>query len=333
MNEQKGFLLFLIALLGGVTFLMIKPFFTYVLGAIILAFIMFPLHRRFSKYTKSSVSSAAVVTVAIVVAIVPLILVTGAVIDDARDLANQIDDFEAVNMTEVEKRIEQFTGEDVDLESNLEQAVREFSSVTLGSFSQLVNLFTNLAIGVSLMLFLLYYFIKDGESLVTWVKGVLPLPPEIQDKLQRRMNLTTWAVIKGHVLVAVLQGLIAGFGLYVAGVPNFFFWTFVMLILSFLPIIGSFLVWGPAAIYLILIDQVSAGLFLLAYGAVVVGLTDNFVRPLVVDKSAEMHPASIIMGVLGGVYVFGAPGLFIGPIIIGALKSLIMVFKNNYKDL
>lgn len=333
MNEQKGFLLFLIALLGGVTFLMVKPFFTYVLGAIILAFMLYPLHQRFSRMVGGAASSAAMVTFAMILAVLPLILVTGAVIDDAQDLASQIDGFEAVNITAIEQSIEEYTGQNVDLADNLRTAVQEFSSVTFGSFSQLINLLTNLAIGFSLMVFLLYYLLKDGDSLVAWVREVLPLPPEIQDRLHERINLTTWAVIKGHVLVALLQGLVAGIGLYIAGVPNYFFWTFVMLILAFIPIIGSFLVWGPAAVYLIIIDRVPAGLFLLLYGAIVVGLTDNFVRPLVVDKSAEIHPASIIIGVLGGVYVFGAPGLFIGPIIIGVFKALVLVFKNNYKDL
>lgn len=106
-----------------------------------------------------------------------------------------------------------------------------------------------------------------------------------------------------------------------------------MVLLSFLPIVGPFIVWGPAVAYLASIGSIFEALFLAAYGLTVVGLTDNIMGPLVVDKSSELHPAVIIIGVLGGVYLFGAPGLFIGPIILGVLRSTLVVFRNNYSEL
>lgn len=333
MNEQRGFLVLFIVAVGAVAGLMLKPFLPYVMGAAILGFILRPLHERISPYIGEVASAVSLVFLTLFLAILPMFLGVTVVLDDAQDLSSRIGELETIDLSQIDQRLEEITGEEFNIEENVRDTIRSFASITFGSLSQVFNLVLNLAIGLSLMLFLLYYFIKDGEGLVAWMKDTVPLPEEIQDSLIRRTNITTWAVVKGHVLVAIAQGLVAGIGLYVAGVPNPYFWTFVMTILAFLPIVGSFIIWGPAAVYLIAIDNIAAGLFLLLYGAVVVGLTDNFLRPLVVDKSAEIHPAVIIIGVLGGVYLFGAPGLFIGPVIFGVLRAALVVFKNNYDEL
>lgn len=333
MNEQRGFLVLFIVAIGALAGLMLKPFLPYVMGAAILGFILRPLHRRMKPYIGEIASAGSLVFLTLFLAILPMFLGVTVVLDDAQDLSSRIGELETIDLSQIDQRLEEITGEEFNIEENVRNAIRGFASITFGSISQFFNLVLNLAIGLSLMLFLLYYFIKDGMHLVDWMKDIVPLPEDIQDSLIRRTNITTWAVVKGHVLVAIAQGLVAGVGLYIAGVPNPYFWTFVMTILAFLPIVGSFIIWGPAGVYLIAIDYIAAGLFLLVYGAIVVGLTDNFLRPIVVDKSAEIHPAVIIIGVLGGVYLFGAPGLFIGPVIFGILRAALVVFKNNYSEL
>lgn len=333
MNEQRGFLVLFIVAIGALAALMLKPFLPYVMGAAILGFILRPLHEKIRPYIGSVASAASLVFLTLFLAILPMFLGVTVVLDDAQDLSSRVGELETIDLSQIDQRLEDITGEEFNIEQNVRNAIRGFASVTFGNISQVFNLVLNLTIGLSLMLFLLYYVIKDGKHFVDWMKEIVPLPVEIQDSLIRRTNVTTWAVVKGHVLVALAQGLVAGIGLYIAGVPNPYFWTFVMTILAFLPIVGSFIIWGPAAVYLIAIDQIASGIFLLVYGAIVVGLTDNFLRPIVVDKSAEIHPAVIIIGVLGGVYLFGAPGLFIGPVIFGVLRSALVVFKNNYEEL
>jgi len=333
MNEQRGFLVFFIVAIAAVAGLMLKPFLPYVMGAAILGFILKPLDRKIRPYFGEVASAGSLVFLTLFLAILPMFLGVTVVLDDAQDLSSRIGDLETIDLSLIDQRLEEITGEEFNIEENIRNAIRGFASITFGSISQIFNLVLNLAIGLSLMLFLLYYFIKDGSDLLVWLKDIVPLPEDIQDSLIKRTNVTTWAVVKGHVLVALAQGLVAGIGLYIAGVPNPYFWTFVMTMMAFLPIVGSFIIWGPAAVYMIAIDHIVAGLFLLLYGTVVVGLTDNFLRPLVVDKSAEIHPAVIIIGVLGGVYLFGAPGLFIGPVIFGVLRASLVVFKNNYAEL
>ncbi|MFB6213188.1 MAG: AI-2E family transporter [Candidatus Nanohaloarchaea archaeon] len=332
MEAEKTFLAVLVAVLSAATWLMVKPFLAYVLFAVLLAFILYPLQKRIEPVTGARVSAFLLMLFAVAAAVLPLSIATAAVIQDAQDFTQDLNQTDVINTTQVEQIIKDRTGRSIDVETTIDNAVREFTSATFGSFSEFVNLLTSLAIGMTLMLFLLYYFLKDGDEMVAWIKQIIPMPEPVKEGLYRRTDKTTWAVIKGHVLVAVAQGLIAGLGLFIAGVPNYVFWTFMMVVLGFIPLVGSFMVWGPASVYLFLVDRHAAGIFLLVYGVIVVGLTDNVLRPIVVDRSAELHPAVIMIGVIGGVYIFGAPGLFFGPILLGVFKSVILVVKNNYEN-
>jgi predicted PurR-regulated permease PerM len=126
--------------------------------------------------------------------------------------------------------------------------------------------------------------------------------------------------------------VLAGIGLVVAGVPNALLWTVVMVVLSLLPIVGSFLVWGPAAVYLFVVGRPVAAALLALYGTVIVGVSDDYLRPIVVDRYAHVNPSVIILGVVGGIYVMGFMGIFFGPIIIGALRATLDVFREQYGD-
>jgi predicted PurR-regulated permease PerM len=333
MNEKKIFLSLAAGLFGLIVFMMAEPFLGYIIGAGLLAFLLYPLHRRISKLLPDRISGFLVVIIGVTVLIVPFMFAAVAVFEDARTIVDDVNRTDFVDTGELEERVFELTGRDIDIRENADRVFRRATSATLGGVSGFVRFFTHFTIGITIMVFLMYYLIVDGKQLVEWIRAIIPLSDEIQDSLFGEMKMTSWAVIKGHVMVAIIQGLVAGLGLFLTGVPNHFFWTFVMILLGFIPIFGTFVIWGPAAIYLFLIGDVSGALFLTIYGLVVVSLTDNIIRPFAVDRGSNLHPAVILIGVIGGVYVFGAVGLFIGPIIIGIFKSILLVFKNNYEDL
>ena len=153
------------------------------------------------------------------------------------------------------------------------------------------------------------------------------------DRLFERIDRTIWDVVIGHISVALIQSPIAGAGLYVAGIPNVVFRTFVMAVLALLPLIGAFLVWGPAAVYLVLIGDVTTGVLLAVYGIAVVSMVDNYARPIVIDQRATLNPGVILVGVFGGVYTIGFTGLFVGPIVLGVFAATLQTFKREYDRL
>ncbi|MFQ3274969.1 MAG: putative PurR-regulated permease PerM [Candidatus Nanohaloarchaea archaeon] len=333
MNERKIFLFLLAAIFGSIAFMMAEPFIGYIIGAGLLAFLLYPLHERLAHYIPDRVSGFLVVVIGITVLIVPFLFAAMAVFEDARDIVNDVNRTEFIDTGEIEQKVFDLTGREIDVEQNVNELFQRFTAISLGGFSEFVRFFTHFTIGVTIMMFLMYYLIVDGKEFVDWVKAIIPLPGDIQESLFDDIEMTSWAVIKGHVMVAIIQGLVAGLGLFLTGVPNYFFWTFVMILLGFIPIFGTFLIWGPAAIYLFVTGDISSAVFLAIYGTIIVSLTDNIIRPFAVDRGSNLHPAVILIGVIGGVYIFGAVGLFIGPIMLGIFKSVLLVFKNNYEDL
>lgn len=330
MELENVFLGGLSILLLFISFLMASPFLGYLIAALIISFILYPLQVRLRTYIGPNFSSGLLIIIFIGLILTPFVLGLNAVIGDASEIVNNIDRMETIDFTDIEEFITGYTGQEIDIKSELKDTLRSFTSIAVGGFSQIINVISGIVIGGLISIFAIFYILRDGEKLMKWLKDITPVEKELQDELYSKASLMTWSVLKGHVLVAIVTGFIGGLGLYATGIPNVAFWTFIMILLSFIPIIGAFLVWAPASAYLVLIDRPLAALFLFMYGLIIVSLSDNILRPYLVDKRADIHPAAILLGVIGGVYVFGAVGLFIGPVIFGFTKTVVEVLMANY---
>lgn len=333
MKRQKAFLLVASILAGFAAFLMLSPFMSYLLTGVLLAFVFYPLHRRVKPKLGDTGSAALMIVLTLVAAVLPFVIVLGAVGSDAANLLSSIRGSEIEVLSQAELLVENYTGQEVELQDYLKDGVRKLASLIAGSLSGALGFAADVSIGVSLMLFLQFYALRDGKSFVDWTREFDFMPDRLQDELYDKTSNSTWAVIKGHVFIAVAIGILSGIGLFLTGVPNPFFWTFVMVLMGFIPLIGTAFIWIPASIYLFLNGQVGMAAVLFIYSAVVSTLADNFLRPFLVDESADIHPFFIIAGVVGGIGVFGPTGLFIGPVIFGVLKSLLNMVKEEYEDL
>ncbi len=328
-NRQQGTLLVFLAVLVVLSAQLVLPYLQFVLLAVLLAFVLTPLQRRLESSLSPLVSALTLVILALLGGILPLLVVLGLVAEDARRVLEETDT-DAFPPEPFESLAEEFG---VDLEGVIFEQARELGIGILERGPELVAGATHIAIGVGLTLFLLYYLLKDGDRLVAWLEDILPLPPRIQRELRADLSDVTWAVLAGHVLIAALEGTIAGLGLFATGIPNATLWTAVMIVLSLIPLVGAFLVWGPASLYLFLTGEPTLAVGLAIYSAIVVGVADDYLRPLVVDRFADLSPAVIIVGVLGGVTAFGLMGLFFGPILLGALVATLSVFDEHYESL
>lgn len=330
MDTERIFLLGLAALLVFLSVLMVLPFVGYLIAAVILAFILKPLQERMKPTLGPIISTLLVIMLFIGAMLAPFAFAVGAVLEDASALIDDIGDVEAVDFTEIEQMIFNLTGQEVNLESEIAEGLERFTDIALGGFTQVLDFLTGLAVGLLIMMFVLFYLIKDGDKLYSWLLDVTPVDRSQQERLYSKASLMTKSILKGHVLVAIIEGLIGGIALYIVGIPNVAFWTFMMILLCFIPIVGAFLIWAPASIYLLVIGEPISALFLFLYGVAVISPADNLLRPYLVDKEAEIHPAAVLIGVIGGVYVFGAVGLFIGPVIFGFSKTVLDVVMEDY---
>jgi predicted PurR-regulated permease PerM len=150
--------------------------------------------------------------------------------------------------------------------------------------------------------------------------------------LQRFTSITR-ATVKGTLVIGIIQGALAGFAFWVAGIDGSAFWGTIMAILSIVPGIGAALIWVPAVIYLTVTGQVLAGLLLFAWCAAVVGTIDNILRPILVGKDAKMPDLLILIGTLGGLFLFGPIGFIVGPIVCGLFLTVWEIYGATFKDI
>ncbi|MEZ5449572.1 MAG: AI-2E family transporter [Thiolinea sp.] len=206
----------------------------------------------------------------------------------------------------------------------------------LGKYiSQLISSTAKGTINFIFMLFILlyamYYFLKDGPQMLDRIFSVLPFTDEEQQGIENTFVAVSSAIIKGSLVVALAQGTLGGIGFAVAGIDGFIFWGALMAFLSLLPLVGAPLVWVPVVIYLVLEGQMVTAIALGAWCAIVVSSIDNILRPLLVGKDTQMPDLLVLLTSLGGLGMFGASGLLLGPL-IGALFLTAWNFWGNMKN-
>jgi predicted PurR-regulated permease PerM len=196
---------------------------------------------------------------------------------------------------------------------------------TAGTAGFLLNLFV--------MLYAMFFFFRDGPKIIEKIFYYTPLTHEDEELLLERFTSVTRATIKGTLVIGIIQGALAGVAFWMAGIGGAAFWGTVMVVLSVVPGIGAALVWVPAVIYLFLTGQTLAGLLLLAWCAAVVGTIDNILRPILVGKDAKMPDLLILIGTLGGLFLFGPIGFIVGPIVCGLFLTVWEIYGETFKSI
>jgi len=331
MDRSRAILVALAGTLSLLTVLLVGPFLEFFLLAVLLAYPLRPLQQRFEGRIGPRLTAASLVVGVTVVIVLPVLWLLGIVARETMRFVGGVREGE-ITFTELELWLEDVTGEEVDVLTTAQSILRGTEMGTVDGALSVFGTITNLFVGVALTMFLLYYFLKDADRFNRWLRATVPVHDRIHDDLRGEFEDVVRAVLASHVFIAVVQGLVAGIALIVLGIPNAFFWTAVMVFLAVLPIIGSFLVWGPAAVYLFSLGRPLAGTALLVYGAIVVSFCDDFLRPLVINRYTEkrLNPGAIVLGVLGGVYLLGFIGIFFGPVIIGSLRAVLDVYRREY---
>ncbi|MFW5956516.1 MAG: AI-2E family transporter, partial [Halorhabdus sp.] len=238
MNLSKGFILALVVVLLGLSALLIRPFLQYVLGAVLLAYVLYPLQSRLEAYVSPTVAALSLVILAVAGFVAPFVVILATVVDSADRILRNFDT-DPVQLDVVESRFEELTGREIDIADELARSGQELGTIVFERSTQAFGTITFHLIGVALALFLVYYLLKDGDDLASWIQRTVPLPPDIQRDLYEEINDVMWGVLFGHVFVAVVQGVVAGVGLAVTGVPNVVFWTAVMIVLAMVPLVGA----------------------------------------------------------------------------------------------
>lgn len=326
MNSPDRFRLVLVALAVLAMFLLFEPFASAILAGALVAYILLPFYRRLTPRFGARIAALSVIATFATFLLVPCLVIASALLDGIRTVIDLVradtlaTDDEGVAFGEL-------FGGDLTIESLLAGELRDIEpGAVVNDVVSLFGGFTDAFVWLVVLGFVVYYLLVDGERFARWVRARTPLPDDKQDELWERADAYTFAAIVGDISVAVIQGVLTGLALWLLGFSNALFWTLIATILAFLPFVGAPFVYVPASIYLFAVGRPIAGGFLLLFGLAIVSLSDDYLRPVIGGRAAALSPALIVVGIFGGIGLFGFLGVFYGPILLGMAKVVLEMF-------
>ncbi len=327
-----------------------KPFVIFMVTGVFVAVLATPIDKFWEKRLRSRGSALMTMATVFVLLTLPVVGLGISLASDARDLTESIqrgehDEFVAQSLDSplVQRALPYIYPDNSTEERNASvlQAVDNLEGFALDQLTELARRVAAAApdfmIATIVILFVVYYVLTDGPRLVAYIKRAVPMPTRQVQFLMDETHNGIKAVFAGQILTSTIQGALGGIAFLITGVPGAVVWAAVMAVLSLLPVVGAFLVWIPAAAYLFFLwSQGDAALwrpvFMVLWGAIVVSQVDNFIRPKLIGDRANIHPIFVLIGVLGGVAAFGFIGLFLGPLIVGVMISVLKVWEEIYLD-
>ncbi len=321
-SRQRAALL--IGLLGVGLLFAVAPYASGLIGGLVLFVIFAPLHARLERKLSGGVSALLMVMLALLLLVVPTLSFAGLLLDQAQSIASGVMNGPLLD------RLRNFQIGDMPIGPRLaglgEKVVGWLGATAFGFLGHATRIGLNLTIA----LFMLYYLLLHSNVAWTAVRPYIPFSPANADLLRDRFRDVTVSTVIGTGLVAVIQGAFVALAFWMTGLSNALFWGAVTVVFAVLPVVGSGLVWGPAALSLVLTGRYGAAVALVLLGIVVVGNVDIVIRPAVFRRFAQIHPLVTLVGAIAGVGYFGLLGILIGPLALSYFFELIRMYREEY---
>ncbi len=344
---QRWFLLALALAITVAFYTVVEPFILSVFMAAILAGITYPFDRWLARKLRGRERTSAVLTILAILflIIVPAISFAGMLVGQALTVSESVGPWvqeQAANPGALEIRIDEWArslpliGEHIPEWEVIVQKLGEIGGWLGGKVVNGLTAVTrgtvNFLFQLAIMLYATYFFLRSGKEALNRLLYLVPLKSDQEERLVGRFVSVTRATLKGTLVIGVIQGGLAGAAFAVVGIQGALFWGTIMAVLSIIPAVGAALIWVPAVIYLLATGSIVAGIVLFVWCGAVVGSTDNVLRPILVGKDTKMPDLLVLLSTLGGIGVYGALGIVIGPIIAALFLTVWELYGEAFKD-
>lgn len=339
---QNAFFISLVLLISVCFFWLIQDFWLPLFWALLFSVFFQPLNLRISKFLGGRKTVASLLTVLIftLLVLVPLIMIFVAVMNESLNLYQRISSGQ-IDVQKIVIYVQEYLPVVTDYLDKFgigTQKVKQWltsSAVTVSQYvASRLMVFgqnaLNFAVMTVLMVYVLFFFLRDGKKVVSKLIRAVPVGDSREIRLINRFTTVARATIKGTFVVALVQGSLGGLLFYLLGIQAAVFWGVIMTLLSVLPAVGSSIIWGPAAVVLLVTGQIVPGIVLLVSGSVIIGSADNLLRPLLVGKDTELPDYLVLLSTLGGLALIGISGFVIGPVVAALFLSVWEMFGEEF---
>ncbi|HWG58439.1 MAG TPA: AI-2E family transporter [Candidatus Acidoferrales bacterium] len=319
----------IVVLLAYLLVLVLEPFLVPLAWAVVLVVVSFPLHERLARRWGPTASALMATIVVTLVLILPTLAVIGAFVTQGMDAAHGIQrgiasgDFAWVNgaWSEIQHRFAGASGADLGtLLHRYGERAAEYVAMRAGAVLKMTAIFL---FHLSVTILAMFYLFRDGEALMKRVREVLPFETEHRDRMLGNARELISASVFSTLAAAAAHGILGGCAFALTGIHSPVFWGVMMGFFSLVPVVGSAMIWVPAAISLGVTGHVGMGIVLAIVCGLIVATVDNLIRPWLISGRAEMGGLVIFISVLGGISAFGMLGLVLGPVIVATGASLL----------
>lgn len=317
---------------------MLRPFVAVLAWAAVLVIVFYPVHRRLVARTKRPATSALLSCLLVVFTILlPVTLMAFALYHELAPFAQNLQANIASLLDPNSPVTGRFLGwlnqyvnvDQLRSQEFLVERLKGMGGATIaGRTLGFVGGVVGVLIEIVFVIFTMYYLFRDGHRIVNALPNVLPLERTQSEKNFARTREVISASVYGVLVIASIQGALGGLAFWILGLPSPLVWAVVMTLLSMIPMAGAFIVWVPAAIFLAVSGFWVKAIILAAWGTLIIGTVDNFLRPKLVGEKTKLHELFIFFSVLGGLKVFGILGIVLGPVVLAITLALLDVFRQ-----
>jgi len=334
---------FIMLVLGYLTYQIISPFLSPIMWAIVLSILFYPVYAFTLKYVKNK-SLASLITLIIILIILfgPFSYLSYLITQEVRSLMGNIESgsFDSLKTflnhpaanTLVKKVLSLFHITEQEFQKalieNITKIGQEFAGIIKSGLGNIVSG----AINFIFTILTTFFFLMDGPHFIEKISGFMPFSKREKDRLFQQTRDIVVSTMYGGVTVAAAQGIIGGILFVILGVPSPVLWGFALFIASFVPFVGTFIIWGPAAVYLFIQGLYLKGIILVFFGVVAISSVDNIIRPLIMKGKTKMPALAIFFSILGGIKIFGFIGLIAGPLVFALFASVFEIFRYSEEE-
>ncbi len=324
-EAKKYFLLFCLIIIAYLSYKIVLPYLTAIITSAILAYIFYPVFKKLKEKTKKPhLASILTCTLVVIIILLPILIISNILIQESVGIYN-------TNLIQqVEEFTTKYTSEEFPYSGVLSQVIYKAVKYIQASAT---NLFVALPAGIFsflIAIYTLYFLFIKGEWLVKQIKNTIPLREK--DKLINNIAKKTYSIVYGLFAIAVIEVIIAAIGFSLLGLSSPIMWSLIIGFLALIPFIGPAIVWVPFAIIELVKGDIYLGTGIIVLG-VILSAVDTFVRPKIIGAKSNMSPAVVLIGLLGGLQVFGFIGLIIGPLILSTLLEILKLYHEDKFDI
>jgi len=319
-NRSQSYLAVILVVLG-ISLMILKSYITTLLLAGVAAYLFYPIHKRLRKKTRSDISAGLMVV--LLLAMIGVFAKFGLdfVLSETSRVYDLLSDGA---ISQISDRLPSSIG---GLDINFQEILVNGLKNALEDLTSSITVIPKLAIKFFVFLVSFFYFLKDGDGLVRWTKENLPMSKLKTDQLFREIKQKADAIIHVQLIIAIIQGVLGGIGFWAFGLPYPLISGILMMMVALIPWLGPYLIYIPVGIIATLEGSYFSGIGILLYGGLFVSTIDNFLRPYLASKRAKVHMLVMLVGIIGGIELFGIAGILIGPILLAIATGMLQEVK------